>query len=553
METITLLGTLLGGIGIFLVAINMMTDGLKLAAGESLRHVLATWTKTPQRGVAAGFCMTALVQSSSAVTVASLGFVNAGLITMYQALGVVYGANVGTTITGWLVAAVGFKFNIQAIALPLIGFGALLKLLRPQTRLAATGIALVGFGLFFIGVDVLKGAFESVVATFDLSALEADGLTGMVTFLLVGIVMTTLTQSSSASIALTITAAASGIIDIYAAGAMVIGANVGTTSTAILAAIGATSNAKRVAAAQVVFNLLTAVIAFAILPVLFYLIRQFTGLINLTPNPALSLALFHTLFNLLGVIIIFPVNQYLANFLMKRFCSAEENASRPRFLDKTIAATPSLATNALLLELKLVADKLLAQFDKTSELGNQHAIEQEIKVLQSLCQQISNFIVSVEQAALSQHTTALLAKLMRVEHYLFTCCHCVEKLARLTPNKALMGQQQLHSQFSEYQKQLSHFMKTSLAKELTAASELTSATEQLQSLHDDVKDDLILAGTHATLAVDKMVQNINALAEMWQLSQQWQKAMLLLYQVESQLDNSQADELEQHGSLEISR
>ena len=192
METITLLGTLLGGIGIFLVAINMMTDGLKLAAGESLRHVLATWTKTPQRGVAAGFCMTALVQSSSAVTVASLGFVNAGLITMYQALGVVYGANVGTTITGWLVAAVGFKFNIQAIALPLIGFGALLKLLRPQTRLAATGIALVGFGLFFIGVDVLKGAFESVVATFDLSALEADGLTGMVTFLLVGIVMTTL-------------------------------------------------------------------------------------------------------------------------------------------------------------------------------------------------------------------------------------------------------------------------------------------------------------------------------------------------------------------------
>ncbi|QPB85600.1 Na/Pi cotransporter family protein [Pseudoalteromonas rubra] len=535
-ETFQLLGSLLGGLGIFLVAIGMMTDGLKLAAGSSLRKVLATWTKTPQRGIASGFCMTALVQSSSAVTVASLGFVNAGLITMHQALGIVYGANVGTSVTGWLVAAVGFKFNIQAIALPLIGLGALMKLLRPQTRLASAGLALVGFGLFFIGIDILKGAFEHVVTRFDLSQFTAQGLTGMLTFLLVGIVMTTLTQSSSASIALTITAAASGMIGLYAAGAMVIGANIGTTSTSVLAAIGATSNAKRVAAAQVVFNALTALVAFAILPVLFYLITQLTSFFNLTANPALSLALFHTLFNVLGVMLIFPLNNRLAEFLMKRFCSAEETASRPRFLDRNIAQTPALATNAVLLETKLVADKLLAQYEKSQQPLDSLAIEQEIHTIQMLCQHITNFIVTVEQSALSEETTGLLAKLMRIEHYLFTCCHCVEKLAQLQPQKALAEHPELHAQLEEYQSQLGHFMKTSLETPSMNTESFKAALRALQQLHDDVKDDLILAGTNATLPIDNMVRNINGLSDMWQLTQQWHKAMLLLYLIDEQLN-----------------
>lgn len=116
-----MLGSLLGGIGLFILAIGMMTDGLKLAAGSALRNLLGKWSQTPLRGIFAGFIMTAIVQSSSAVTVASLGFVNAGLIKMRQALGIIYGANVGTTMTGWLVAIVGFKINIQAFALPMIG------------------------------------------------------------------------------------------------------------------------------------------------------------------------------------------------------------------------------------------------------------------------------------------------------------------------------------------------------------------------------------------------------------------------------------------------
>ena len=254
METLTIAGALLGGIGLFMLAIGMMTDGLRMAAGPSLRNILAKGSSTPLRGIFSGCFMTAIVQSSSAITVASLGFVNAGLINMRQALGIIYGSNIGTTMTGWLVALMGFQFKIQDFAMPMIGIGMLLKLTNKKGTLASFGLALVGFGLFFVGIDVLKHAFEGLVATFDITKYKADGISGAVLFLVIGIVMTVLTQSSSASIALTITAASSGMIGVYAAGAMVVGANVGTTSTAAIASIGATSNAKRVAAAQVILH-----------------------------------------------------------------------------------------------------------------------------------------------------------------------------------------------------------------------------------------------------------------------------------------------------------
>jgi phosphate:Na+ symporter len=167
-----------------------------------MASLLSNWTNTPLKGILSGAFMTAIVQSSSAVTVASIGFVNAGLLSMRQALGIVYGANVGTTMTGWLIAFSGFSFDIHSIALPMIGIGMLVKLIKVQGRAASFGLALVGFGLFFIGIDVLKNAFEGMVHIFDLSKVTAEGVSGILIFTLVGLVMTILTQSSSASIAL---------------------------------------------------------------------------------------------------------------------------------------------------------------------------------------------------------------------------------------------------------------------------------------------------------------------------------------------------------------
>ena len=145
--------TLEMGVGLFLLAMKMITDGLKLAAGDALRDILGDWTRSPARGIASGAVITSLVQSSSAVTVATIGFVNAGLLTLYQALGVVYGANIGTTMTGWLVAAMGFDIKVELFALPMVGAGMLLTLTGPRQRRGALGEALAGFGLFFIGIS----------------------------------------------------------------------------------------------------------------------------------------------------------------------------------------------------------------------------------------------------------------------------------------------------------------------------------------------------------------------------------------------------------------
>ena len=193
-EIVALAGAGIGGLGLFILAIGLMTEGLKAAAGSSLRRILTTWTNTPLRGIFSGFLMTAIVQSSSAVTVASLGFVNAGLLSLRQVLGIIFGANIGTTMTGWLVAVLGFHLNVEAFALPLVGIGMALKLTQQQGRLAALGQTLVGFGLFFIGIGVLKDAFDGVMQTFSVSQFSADGLTGIFVYLLIGIVITVLTK-----------------------------------------------------------------------------------------------------------------------------------------------------------------------------------------------------------------------------------------------------------------------------------------------------------------------------------------------------------------------
>ncbi len=279
MNLLPLLGGLAGGVGLFLLGMGLMTDGLKLAAGPALERILARSTQTRLRGLATGALVTIAVQSSSAVTVAAIGFVNAGLLTLSQALWVLFGANVGTTMTGWLVALVGMKFSIDIFALPLIGLGMLLRLTGEGTRRAALGSALAGFGVLFLGIDLLKDTFSGAAADFRLPHWE--GAIGIVAMVLVGILMTVLMQASAASLVIAFSAAQSGLVSIEAAAAVVIGANVGTTVTALLAAIGATSNAKRAAAAHILFNVLTGIVALLLLPWLLGLLGSVRELLGL--------------------------------------------------------------------------------------------------------------------------------------------------------------------------------------------------------------------------------------------------------------------------------
>ena len=538
LDMFAIAGAAAGGLGLFILAIGMMTDGLKLAAGSSLRKILSEWSRTPLRGIFSGLMMTAIVQSSSAVTVASIGFVNAGLIKMRQALGIIYGANVGTTMTGWLVALTGFKLNLHAIALPMIGVGMFLRLTRSYGRIGSAGMALVGFGLFFIGVDVLKSAFDGLVATLDLSQIEADGLLGHASFLMLGILMTMLTQSSSASIAITITAAASGVISLQVAAVMVIGANVGTTSTAVLASIGATSNAKRVAAVQVIFNLGTAVVALALLPLLFWLIEELGELLGMERRPEITLALFHTVFNVLGVLLVYPVNDRLASYVEKRFSSWEERESHPRFLDSNVASTPVLAVNALVLELETIGARVSNAYKSAMTINesNLPKIEQELHVIAMLSTQVSKFIVRIEQVALTEVTTKQLATLMRVDQYLLNCAMSIRQFAQTMARVEVLEDSVLKSGNQRFFNHVMDFVSSERFSLPVNIHEVEQHYRELQSEHDLAKSEMLLAGTVSRVSLQQMTEHIDMLAEVLRFAQQWLKAEKRLNELQTVLD-----------------
>lgn len=341
---------LIGGIGLFLLGMRLMTDGLRLAAGGALEGILANWTRTPLRGIGAGALITAVVQSSSAVTVATLGFVNARLLSLERAILVTYGSNLGTTMTGWLVALTGLKIDIQAIALPLIGIGMALQLTGPARRRGHSGQALAGFGLFFLGIDALQAGFAGVPEV-RLGALAPAFIQTLV-YVGIGALLTVISQSSSAAIAILISAAMTESLALELAAAGVIGANLGTTSTALLATIGATANARRVALGHVAFNTMTAVAALALLPALLTTIEWLRAWLDIGRGAGTLLALFHTLFNGLGIVLMLPLTTHLVRFLQRCYHSRDEALQMSKYLDHTVLASPRLAADALFSELE---------------------------------------------------------------------------------------------------------------------------------------------------------------------------------------------------------
>lgn len=350
---------LLGGIGLFLLGMRLMTDGVTRAAGEALKSGLAVATKSRLRGLAVGIGITAIVQSSSAVTVATIGFANAGLLTFASTVWVIYGTNVGNTMTSWLVALVGIRIDIGMLALPVLGFGMLGWLLaKGRPRTAGAGEALAGFGAFFLGIGILQSSFADLAPQV---VLLTDALSGSIwerpAFLLVGIVVTLLTQSSSATTAIVLTAAAGGSLSLEQAAAAVIGANIGTTSTALFASIGATSTARRVAGTHVGFNLVTGSTAFVALPLLLWISIAVAGGRD---DIALVLALFHTAYSLLGLALMGPLTPWLVRILSARFEPPHSARPAPQYLDATLVEVPALALRALALEMDRLVDASFA-------------------------------------------------------------------------------------------------------------------------------------------------------------------------------------------------
>jgi phosphate:Na+ symporter len=306
--------TVLGGVGLFLLGMLLMTDGLKAIAGRALNRVLTRFTRTPFIGMISGAVITALVQSSSVTTLATIGFVSAGLLTFPQTLGLIFGMNLGTTSTAWIVSLIGFKVNITAVALPLVALGTFLKLFS-YGKVTNYGSIITGFGLIFVGISTMQGGMAELSTFYDPTDFPGGTFLGNMLLLLIGIGMTIIMQSSSAAVATTLTALFSNAITLDQAAVLVIGQNVGTTVTAALAAMGASTAAKRVAVAHIMFNVLTGMVAFGLLS---WLVQGMVYLRDIFEwTEALTLAAFHSLFNIIGVALIFPFTTSFTNLVSR--------------------------------------------------------------------------------------------------------------------------------------------------------------------------------------------------------------------------------------------
>ncbi len=522
----------IGGLALFLLAMLMMTEGLKVFAGDSLKQLLSRFTSTPFRGVLTGIMVTGLVQSSGAVTVTVIGFVNAGLMGLRQALGVVFGSNIGTTSTGWLVSLVGFGFKIEAFALPILALGVFLRVGSSQRRLQGLGDALAGFGLFFLGLSILKDAFGSLAQVYD-STLASGASTGLFTFLLIGFVATVLTQSSSAAIAIVLTAATGGVIGIQSAAAAVIGANLGSTTTAAVAVVKATPNAKRLALGHIFFNLLTGLVALALLPVLIWTVGQLTHVFELEGSPAVFLALFHTVFNLMGVAIMLPMTNQLTKVLARMFTSQEEVAGQPHYIDATLATTPSLAVAALraeLLRLRTMTTQLICGALQQSSPSHR-AVDFQVAAIRSLVVSVADFVGAVRTAIMSPEAGELLARALRTARYL-------DEAARLSGTALLLYQESAKNKDSHTVEELQRFFRQigrccQLAGQEQSAdesgdSERLEALERFEELYQQVKSELLHAAVSRQQSIDQIDRLLGYLSASRRMVEQLVKADRLL-------------------------
>ncbi|MBW6520694.1 MAG: Na/Pi symporter [Desulfoarculaceae bacterium] len=341
---------LIAGLGIFLYGMYQLEDSVKALSGKAFRRIIRTYTNGPLRAIASGALVTGILQSSSAVSLMVLAFIGAGVMTMPNAIGVIMGANIGTTFTAWIVAVLGFKIKIESFALPLIGLGGVgIVFFNPNQKTSHLCRLLIGFGFLFLGLDYMKGSVENIAQHFDLTQIPDLGLW---VYLVVGIVLTAVVQSSSASIAIVLTALHSQLITFDVGAALAIGAAIGTTTTVLLGSMGGIQAKKRVAVSHLIFNLVTGIIAFTIIKWLIWAVSLF---IDISANSVMGLALFITMFKVLGVIVFFPFIRVLTTFLIRIF------PDKKMLLTVYLSTTPPEETDISLTALRKEVRHLLQE------------------------------------------------------------------------------------------------------------------------------------------------------------------------------------------------
>ena len=343
----------LAGLGIFLFGMHHLEDGIKGLAGKSFKNLLKKFTNRSWKGILTGTFVTGILQSSSMVNLLILAFLGAGMINLKNALGVILGANLGTTFTAWIVATLGFKVNVADFSFPFLALGILSYLfLKSRPFIKNLGLFLIGFGLLFLGLDYMKAAMDAVSGSIDMNTFEQYGLWA---FLLVGLIVTALIQSSSAMIVIILSALNSELIDIYQSVALIIGANIGTTSTLVLGAIGGTADKKRLALAHIIFNVVAGLVAFI------FLRQAVNVLLNVfrVTDVLMELVILNTFLNFFGIVLFFPILGLFQRFLKNRF-KVSEPVGATTYIKNVPTNVPDVA-------IKAIQNELIHLYDLTKD------------------------------------------------------------------------------------------------------------------------------------------------------------------------------------------
>jgi len=436
MKTIVIFFQIAGSLGLFLFGIKLLSEGLQKSAGDKMKAVLKLMTKNRFVSIMTGLLITIIIQSSSATTVMVVSFVNAGLMGLTQAIGVILGANIGTTFTGWLVALLGFKMDITSLALVSIAFAApMMFSKKTKTRDAAD--VLLGFGVLFLGLNFMSHSIPDITGNIEvlefLATFNSDTVWMNLLCILLGTLVTIVVQSSSAAMAMTLTMAYNGWLGVTASAALILGSNIGTTITAYLASIGTSTTAKRAAWAHIIFNVVGSVIAL----MFFHPLLSFVNFITpgdiytmegttLSTQLPLFLAMFHSVFNIANTILFFPFVRHYARFierLVPAKAEYDEGTYHFKYIGGVFIDSPEIYMMAIRDEIKKMANLACNMLTRYRGMFNNPGADIESDALamkkdedyaDQMQEQLSNFCVHLLQDSQTPTNASSLNCLIRV-------------------------------------------------------------------------------------------------------------------------------------------
>ncbi len=462
---------IIGALGVFLYGMKIMSEGIQKAAGEKLQSILNHITTNRFAAVFTGFLVTAIIQSSSATTVMVVSFVNTALLSLTQAIGIIMGANIGTTVTGWIVALLGFKFKISAMALPIIGLGLPLYFSKHSSR-RDWGEFMIGFGILFLGLSFLKNAMPKLTAdniSF-LAPYTDKGALSLILFIFAGALVTVIVHSSSASMAITLTMAYNGILPLNAAAAMVLGSNIGTTIDALLASIGTNVNARRAAFVHILFNTSGVVVVALIFRPFLFLARNMvhdSGTTN-------TLAMFHTLFNIFNTLVFIGFVPQIARLVEKLISPKKDETGLGRYrldyIEPTIQSIPEINLIEARKEISRMARIVEDMFSIYLEVFNnpEKKMASQVKELHDMedfsdqmQEEITKFLIACSGENLNETGRNNVSAMMRIVNELESvgdCCYNLILLAERRYRKQIPISEKNIRKLQPFTKQVQVFL-----------------------------------------------------------------------------------------------